>query len=237
MKLQPDALVGELRRLAPPCATVVGGSFAQWLPPLTEVPRSERLSLARGAQRDATGYCLRMLLAGVGLKSDEPHHLPDGSRKWPEGFTGSVSHKGTTVVATVVRTSLIQAIGIDIETCDTKDPVCGPGLPVAERPPLPAPLASVVLFSTKEAAFKAVSGGLGRTVPMADAVVSWSGTSRGLLSGTATLDGVTLQIRCSTSVAPRVSDGCGPLAPGLVGLSPDLFWRCVEDGLPQPRVG
>ena len=54
----------------------------------------------------------------VGLRAIEPARLASGARKWPNGYTGSVSHKGTTVVAAIAPTDRMPSIGIDVEWLD-----------------------------------------------------------------------------------------------------------------------
>ncbi len=44
--------------------------------------------------------------------------MRSGARDWPVGYTGSVSHKGTKVVAALTRIGRVTSVGIDIETLD-----------------------------------------------------------------------------------------------------------------------
>ena len=44
--------------------------------------------------------------------------MRSGARDWPVGYTGSVSHKGTKVVAALTRIGRVTSVGVDIETLD-----------------------------------------------------------------------------------------------------------------------
>ena len=109
MDLRAHAIVAELRRLMPE-AGVAGGSFAHWLPHPRHVAPAERARLLETARRGATHLCLTDLLVRVGLHAIEPARLASGARKWPKGYTGSVSHKGTTVVAAIVPTDRVPSV-------------------------------------------------------------------------------------------------------------------------------
>ena len=133
---------------------VAGGSFAHWLPDPASVPSGKRHNLWKTAQDEAVRLCLKALLVTVGLPAIEPEHLPSGSRRWPAGYVGSVSHKGTRVVAILGRKEAFDMVGVDIDDRRKVDRSVGRH---SERPPGTSPtLASAILFSVKEAAFKAL---------------------------------------------------------------------------------
>ena len=151
MNIRPDSLVEELQRLAPELR-VRGGSFAHWLPEPPEAPRNKREGILVATQREATGKCLTDLLASVGLPSIEPGCLPSGARSWPEGYTGSVSRKGTKVVAAIAPTNQMRTIGIDIERLDGKGLPTLDGLDPNEQPYAVSDNdGQIILFSVKEA--------------------------------------------------------------------------------------
>ena len=148
--LQAHPVVDELSRIAPEFL-VTGGSFSRWLPHPRDVPRAERPRLRLAAQRQATGRCLIDLLATAGLPPVEPEHLASGAREWPPGYTGSVSHKGTTVAAALTCTDATKSIGIDIEMRAQKGVPELPGLDSVEHPPsVSATAGRDVLFAVKE---------------------------------------------------------------------------------------
>ena len=202
MNLQPDALINELRRIAPE-VRVNGGSFAHWLPPPAEVLPVDRAETLERAKRDATGKCLTELLKIVGLPAVEPGRLTSGERDWPNGYIGSVSHKGTRVVAALAPAGRVRSLGIDIETLEGAETLSElSGLTAAnELPPNMGTAGPVTLFSAKEAAFKALYPVLGRRLGFEDIVVSWIASHPSCtLRGTVHCDGIALDIRCSAAI-------------------------------------
>ena len=89
-------------------------------------------------------------------------HEADGRARWPEGWTGSISHAGGVAVAAVTPTAERRGIGIDIEEVGALDPTDAElVLDPSERAAVaaaadPAALATLI-WSAKEAAFKAWS--------------------------------------------------------------------------------
>ena len=203
MRLWPDPLVAELRRLAPEIS-VNGGSFAHWLPPPAAVFPANRGKLLQQARREATGTCLIELLSNAGLPAIEPGRLASGVRNWPTGYTGSVCHKGTKVVAALAPIGDVKSLGIDIETRDGAAELSGVGgLTVADEvPPGSEGAGPVILFSVKEAVYKALHPVLDRSLGFDDVAVSWTDVRLSGLRGHACGGGVGLDIRCSTAI-PR----------------------------------
>lgn len=203
MELQSDPIVDELRRLAPE-VTVSGGSFAHWLPPPREVLPPHRAKLLEGAGRDATNQCLATLLASAGFRAIAPDRLASGERDWPAGHVGSVSHKGTKVAAALVPAGLVRSLGIDIETRDGAADLSGiDGLTaMSELPPSSGAAGPVILFSVKEAVFKALYPILGRRLRFDEVTVSWIDVCSSRWQGTARCGEVALDVRCSTAI-PR----------------------------------
>ena len=133
----------------------------RFLRPLAAAPRNHlagRSCRNSGGKpkQEATGRCLMALLASAGLPAIEPRRLASGARDWPAGYSGSVSHKGTTVVAALVPAGQARSLGIDIETRDGAEELSTvKGLSaVDELPPNWTSAGSVILFSVKEAAFQ-----------------------------------------------------------------------------------
>ena len=199
--LQSDLLIDELRRLAPELV-ISGGSFAHWLPHPRDVPPTAREPVLMEARRDATGKCLTDLVAGIGLPAVEPTRLASGAREWPQGYIGSVSHKGTTVAAAIAPTDRMRSIGIDVERLDAKRVPKIRGLDVGEQPwsSMPEAEGRVVLLSIKEAAYKAVYPVFGLPLGFADVAVSWISLTPVRCRGVARACGVTLDVRCSRAV-------------------------------------
>lgn len=128
-----------------------------------------RNAVAKRQREFATGRALLHQLIGA------PGPIPADHRRapqWPLGFCGSLAHDDRCAVAAVTRDPGIRAIGIDVE-------------PTA---PLPAGMAALILrpderaldahlvFSLKEAAYKAWSAMGGRFLDHHDVAVTVDGT-------------------------------------------------------------
>lgn len=206
MNLHPDPLVDELRRLAPE-ASISGGSFAHWLPSPQDVLSAERFNVVERARRKAAATCLTTLLESAGLFPVEPGHLPSGAREWPPGYTGSVSHKGTKVVAALSRTGHMRSIGIDIETLAGGHELWQrKGLIASDELPLDCGAAgsvtgSVILLSVKEAVFKALNPVVGIRFGYEDVRLSWKEVAPQGLSGVAHFDRFAVEV-CFTTTVP-----------------------------------
>lgn len=201
MELRADPIVDELRRLAPG-VTVSGGSFAHWLPPPREVLPPHRAKLVERARREATHRCLTTLLASAGFPAIAPARLASGERDWPVGHVGSVSHKGTKVAAALVPAVLMRSLGIDVETRDGAEGLSAiSGLTAtSELPPNSGAAGPVLLFSVKEAAFKALYPILGRRLRFDEVTASWIDVCSFRWQGTARCGEVALDVRCSTAI-------------------------------------
>ena len=212
MDLQAHPVVDELSRIAPELL-VTGGSFSRWLPHAREVRPGDRRRRLLTTQRQATAKCLIDLFARAGLPALEPQRLASGAREWPPGYIGSVSHKGTTVAAAITCTDRTTSIGIDIEILDQKGIPELSGLDTAEHPPSVSHAAGrVILFSVKEAAFKALDPILGRRIDFTDVAVSWlSSAGAPRMLGAARACGVGLEVRCSIAVPSWIV--CAVLCP------------------------
>jgi 4'-phosphopantetheinyl transferase EntD len=91
-------------------------------------------------------------------------NAPDGRPQWPPGWAGSIAHGAGVAVAAVGRTH--RAVGIDVERSgalsleDSRLVLAPAELDLAEGAADPAAIATL-LWSAKEAAFKAWSGACG----------------------------------------------------------------------------
>ena len=218
--LRSDPLVESLRELVPE-GTVGGGSFAHWLPPPANVPPTDRLDLLNQCKRRAARISLAYVAGSAGLPAVEPKGLTSGGRAWPPGFTGSVSYQGTRVAVVLASQDLVESIGIDIESHRGADElIAASGLAgLDELPPRPGYEGAVILFSAKEAVFKACWPILGLRLGLDDVTVSWTEAAPHRLDGVARVAGITLELRCSTSVAGFV----GTVA--MLGVSGDASSR------------
>ena len=204
--LRMDPLVDDFRRLVSGIS-VAGGAFTHWLPPPADLPPDDRDGVLRQATRNATGRCLMDLLAEMGLPAEEPGHLASGSRDWPAGYVGSVSHKGTKVVAALAPTSEVRALGIDIETLDRAEDLSKiDGLVAADELPFGhETLGPVILLSVKEAVYKALNPLTGWELGFGDVKVSWARVHSSDMRGTTRVEGVAVDIRCSIVLSSWVA--------------------------------
>ena len=205
MDLRPDPLVEELRGVAPE-VSIGGGSFAHWLPKPQDVLSTGRFNVVERARRKATATCLTTLLESAGLPPVEPGHLASGARDWPPGYTGSVSHKGTKVVAALSRIGHVRSIGIDIETLTGDHELRQrKGLIASDELPLDLGAAgSVILLSVKEAVFKALNPVLGVRFGYDDIRLSWKEVAPQEMNGVAHFDRIAVEVCCTTAVRPWV---------------------------------
>ena len=202
--LRPHEIVEELRRIAPELL-VAGGSFAHWLPNPRDVPSAVRRALRDQTERDATERCLTELLATVGLPAVPPERLPSGARNWPTGHTGSVSHKGTTVLAAIVPTKQWKSVGIDLDRRDAANLPALPGLDALAHPLSVSDAdGRDIVFAVWEAAFKALHPVLGRPLGFEEVAVSWLTSAPPRIRGVARACDAALDVRCSIAVPPWI---------------------------------
>ncbi len=204
MNLRTDSLLDELRRLVPE-VSVSGGSFAHWLPHPSAVPPGEHSAVFGRTRRDATQECLIELLRNAGLPAIQPGHIPSGARDWPVGYTGSVSHKGTKVVAALTRIGRVTSVGIDIETLDGGRGLAEGLIAPDELPEDSAVADPVILLSAKEAVFKALNPVVGIGFGFEEVQIVWKEVTSKKLLGIAHFRRNRVNVRCSTAVPSWVA--------------------------------
>ncbi|WP_329337283.1 4'-phosphopantetheinyl transferase superfamily protein [Streptomyces sp. NBC_00663] len=152
---------------------------------VTALHREERELLGPAAverrwREFATGrVCARQALTALGVPLSGPLlRGPDGAPCWPDGVRGSITHCPGYRAAAVAFAADARALGIDAEPPGPLSPAATAALTTAaERGSLPPPHAHVpwetVLFSAKEAAYKAWAPtlGPGRSLALRDARV------------------------------------------------------------------
>lgn len=159
-----------------PEAIVAGGSFAAWLPHPRTLPPADREVTISSAREAAVAHCVRELLLRVGLDEDTTVATAEGgARKWPAGFVGSLTHKGTVVLGVIAPATSTRMIGIDLERTDRDDlaaienSIASEGLP----PGVDSERARLLSFSAKEAVFKAQYPVTGRRLGFPDVQLLW----------------------------------------------------------------
>jgi 4'-phosphopantetheinyl transferase EntD len=165
---------------------LVGGRVADYAGELLpeERPAAER-AVAKRVQEFATGrHLARLALADLGLTPCAIPRAPDRRPQWPTAVVGSITHAGELAVAAVARADTLDGLGIDLEEADRVTDALYPklftaaelvGLEVGE------PGLAGLLFSAKEAGYKAVNPRVGKFISFheAEVLVDWpAGTFR-----------------------------------------------------------
>ncbi len=186
-----------------PGAIVAGGSFGQSLRHPIEIPRNERQFVFEEAQTHAIDDCIRQLCDRAGLP--ESTHVGKGSggeRLWPEGFVGSLTHKGTVVLGALAAKSVLRALGIDIELIDSSElgaiekNVALEGLP----PGTDRSQGVLLALSAKEAVFKAQYPLTGKLLSFSDVALAWTFHGAGAFSATVDCGvPISFQVRCTAT--------------------------------------
>jgi 4'-phosphopantetheinyl transferase EntD len=149
-----------LTELLPPGTVLVAaGVAAEGLGlPAAEAARAARLPRGRAGEFTAGRWCAHRALQRLGCPEAAIGTGPHGEPCWPEGFTGSITHKAGAAVA--VAALAPAAIGIDLEQTAAlplliRHRVLLPAEPdLPQRFPVSAPAAERIVFSAKEAYYK-----------------------------------------------------------------------------------
>jgi 4'-phosphopantetheinyl transferase EntD len=171
-----DVLISRMQRLFPNVA-IVGGTFARRLPAISDVGISARQSLFLREAADFRNKCVLRALSLCRLETRLPTHGRGGNVRWPTGFCGSITHKGTVVVVALCPVEYHSAIGIDLELAQPQDKslsqkvICPDGVPKCKNPVL-------LSFSAKEAFFKAQYAASRTKLDYADVAIEWKISSR-----------------------------------------------------------
>jgi 4'-phosphopantetheinyl transferase EntD len=144
----------------------------------------ERDAIARARSKRAHEYSTGRLLARramaeLGLEAAAIARAEDRSPVWPDIVRGSITHAGDVAVAAVTRAETLRGIGIDLERTErVAEKLFSRIFTPVERASLEGadPRLPGVLFSAKEAGFKAVSPRVGRYIAFheAETEVSWT---------------------------------------------------------------
>jgi 4'-phosphopantetheinyl transferase EntD len=98
-----------------------------------------------------------------------------GERLWPHGFVGSLSHKGPIVLGAIAPTSVYRGIGVDLERYVPGElkaisgDIAAEGIP----PGISEDFALAIVFSAKEAVYKAQYPITRQPVGFAEVRLTW----------------------------------------------------------------
>ncbi len=202
-QLRHDELAEELVRLTPE-VSVNGGCFSHWLAKPATVSSDERADHLERARSDATSLCIQDLLEGSGLPRINVGWRSTGSRNWPTGYVGSVSHKGTKVVAVLGAGNVVSSVGVDIELRDgASDLAAIPGLSRPDEMIFGQEYDNeVIAFSVKEATFKAAHSIVKRPMGFDEIALIWENRQGNRFFGVGECHGMRFDVRCSLAI-PR----------------------------------
>lgn len=149
-----------LRGLLPPGVGIALRRLTDAAPPLWpgEAEAVARAVPARQREFASGRAAARAAMAGVGWPAQALPAGPDRAPLWPAGLVGSISHTRSWAGAVVAQQSDWAGIGFDLEPAtpmpdDLAAMVLAPGDQPGDL--LPPALAAKLIFSVKEAAFKA----------------------------------------------------------------------------------
>ena len=121
-----------------------------------------------------------LALARLGSNPRPVLRGPGGEPLWPEGIVGSIAHCESWAVALVARSSAASAIGVDLErraaspNRDIADVICCPEELGWASQEGACGERLIMLFSAKEAVFKALYPQCGRFIDFKDVVLAWN---------------------------------------------------------------
>lgn len=158
-----DLVVAAARVLVPPYCAVVGRSFRHLLTDLhaRHTPPDRIREMAVQLEHDYGRRCARDALQCLGHEGSAP--IPrgqSGEPLWPDGFTGSITHKGAVALAVVTHRYCAKGLGVDIEVKEHLEADVWPGILTPReiqslnKVTSPGHVANLI-FSAKEAFFKA----------------------------------------------------------------------------------
>jgi enterobactin synthetase component D len=180
-----------------------------YLGPNATPRRRVMFALGRAAARDA--------LAELGTSRDVAiGRGAGGEPTWPLGLVGSISHAGDAAVAAVGRGDMFGGIGVDLErrspglSARASRLVCRPA-EIEWVDADPGTLRRTLLFSAKEAIFKALYPIEGVWLGFADAELTWEPERHGFRArvlksvGARYVSGTELRVHCAVTGTEIVS--------------------------------
>lgn len=175
-----------LRRLLPPGVASSAGAVSADYPPLApaEVGGTAQMRSRRLREFSAGRAHARKALQELGLPSPVIPVGTDRAPLWPPGFVGSISHAGDLVIVAATTSSVVPAIGVDLEPSipldlDLLNRICRPE-EVTRLRSLPSPLhRAKLVFSAKESVYKCVAPLLGIFLEFGDVEIVFGADDEG----------------------------------------------------------
>ncbi len=130
------------------------------------------VSARRRAQFTTGRHLAHQALDALGLRHEPLLSTESGAPRWPAGVTGSISHARSLAATVVSNTSRYAGVGIDLEqSTRVSERVARRVLTQNELDLLHNPSQAAVLFSAKEAGYKAVNPLKGRYITFQEAEI------------------------------------------------------------------
>jgi 4'-phosphopantetheinyl transferase EntD/RimJ/RimL family protein N-acetyltransferase len=141
------------------CRTILPGDRSLLLP-----VESVSLTLSRDSMRDASGaarHVARGLMVSAGLQAVAVPRGDQAAPVWPAGLVGSMAHDDAFAVAAIARPADYAALGIDVEPAEPLPDDVAQIVRIAGdvTDGIDETIAARLLFSAKEAVYKAVFPG------------------------------------------------------------------------------
>lgn len=178
------------------CRSIREGDEGHLLPEEARSIRARQPAMRRAS--GAARWIAHGLLADIGFDDFAIPRTPSGAPLWPDGITGSFAHDDEMAVAAVAPVSHIGSLGIDVEPAhplpDDLVALVATGADVTDA--VDRRLAGRVLFSAKEAVYKAV-------YPLDRQILGYEDITVDLNTGLATTS-TGRGARLAYCVAPRV---------------------------------
>lgn len=207
----------ELKRLLPSC-TVYGGSFSHLMPNIKSVSLSNRPVILKSMQSEWTSRALSEVMRQLNFDPQEKIGRGNlGYRKWPKGYVGSITHKGTVVLVAMAKKRSLSSVGIDLErTQNTHFSLFRNMIAPEGHPPISdEAIALQTAFSVKEASFKLAYPINPVSVRFRDIRVAWNEAGDGILLGSVSIKGFPAFVaKCCLSIPWIVSVATLPSSTG-----------------------
>ena len=169
--MNPEGLETQLRAWL---GSKVGVSTA-WIQGAVPLHPEEEVCVAkavapRRAEFSTGRWCARKALGELGMPASPILVGPFRGPVWPPGVTGSITHDGGICAAIVGRRAQYSGLGIDLVEVARAEPIVQAAESVLHAPGEETE-SSVLRFSAKESAIKAISGQMGRWVDFTEVSV------------------------------------------------------------------
>ena len=191
-----------------PNATVLGGSFLSRLPRASSIDAETRGKVLRETRASVVDEVLAALAyRATGRKQVIPRTRA-GARAWPKGYVGSVTHKGTIVLAAMAPNKWMRSLGIDLERHEAGSLLTLASVLDQNGTAGGNELFLTFAFSAKEAVFKAQFPLTEAPLEFVEVTLEWQRLDPSFFQAKAYTKDLELDVR-----------GCVPIEPWVVAVA------------------